>query len=155
MPHPSSPNTIAAAARTESLPILDTEQLEDLRFLPAAPGAGADGQDAVGGLIRLFQIKATERLDEMERLLASGNWSGLAEIAHSLRGSSASMGFPRVAADCKDLELAARQKQLDEALNGPTQETLDDYFALIKFHYREADAALRQWLAESPFSPEQ
>ena len=154
VPRPSFPNTLAAVARTELLPILDTEQLEDLRYLPAAPGAGANEQDAVGGLIRLFQTKANERLEEMERLLASGNWSGLAEIAHSLCGSSASMGFPRVAADCKDLELAARRKQPDIALNGPTQETLDDYFALIKFHYLEADAALRQWLAESPGPPE-
>ena len=138
-----------AAASAAGLPILDIEQLEDLRYLPAAPGSGADEKDVVGGLIRLFQTTANQRIDEMERLLASGDWRRLAEIAHSLRGSSASMGFPRVAADCKNLELAARRKQTPLAPDAPTQEILDDHFALVRFHYREAESALRHWLANA------
>ena len=143
----AAPNGAPAPVRRKELPILDIEQLEDLRYLPAASGASVGAGDAVGGLIRLFQTTTRERMDEMERLLASGEWSRLAEIAHSLCGSSASMGYPRVAAQCKGLELAARRKQTDAEPDAPTQETLDDFFALIKFHYWEADAALQQWLA--------
>ena len=144
---PFSPNSAAATARTKGLPILDIEQLEDLRYLPAPSSASGDEAESVGGLIRLFQTTANERMDEMERLLASGHWARLSEVAHSLCGSSASMGYPRVAANCKELELAARRKQNDPETDAPTQEALDDFFALIKFHYREADSALQQWLA--------
>jgi CheY-like chemotaxis protein len=143
---------VTGAPRPEELPILDIEQLEDLRYLPA--GGDAD-RDPMGGLIRLFQTKASERIDEMERLLAIGQWSQLAELAHSLRGSSASMGYPRVAANCKNLELAARRKQSDLELSAPTQEAMDDYFALIKYHYWEADTALRKWLADTAAPPDQ
>ena len=139
----------SAGQRQVELPILDTEQLEDLCYLPTAKGDAGDGQDPVGGLIRLFQTKANERIEEMERLLATGSWSALSEIAHSLCGSSASMGFPRVAANCKELELAARRKQSEQQPDSPTQEHLDNYFALIKFHYWEADAALRDWLSKN------
>ena len=148
---PAVPATIRInpTPRQGELPILDTEQLEDLRYLPIAKGDAGDGQDPVGGLIRLFQTKANERIEEMERLLATGNWSALAEIAHSLCGSSASMGYPRVAANCKELELAARRKQSEQQPDTPTQEQLDNYFALIKFHYWEADAALHVWLSNN------
>ena len=150
-PMPATPaiTRVSVAPRQAELPILDTEQLEDLRYLPTAKGDAGDGQDPVGGLIRLFQTKANERIEEMERLLATESWSALGEIAHSLCGSSASMGFPRVAANCKQLELAARSKQSGQQPDTPTQEHLDNYFALIKFHYREADAALHDWLSNN------
>ena len=142
---PTSPISAVATVRTKGLPILDIEQLEDLRYLPAPDSASGD-TESVGGLIRLFQTTANERMDEMERLLASGQWARLSEVAHSLCGSSASLGYPRVAANCKELELAARRKQSDADSDAPTQQALDDFFALIKFHYWEADAALQQWL---------
>lgn len=145
---PSNSHAVATLPAGE-LPVLDTEQLEDLRYLPATTGPGEDGQSAVGGLIRLFQAKANERMGEMERQLSSGHWSQLAEVAHSLRGASASMGFPRVAAHCKDLELAARQMQPGAELEASSQQYLEECFMQIKFHYREADAALRHWLATS------
>ncbi|MEQ1518587.1 MAG: ATP-binding protein, partial [Usitatibacteraceae bacterium] len=55
----------------EQPPILDIEQLEDLRYLPAAAGAAADVPGSAGGLIRLYQTKTIERLAEMQTLLAS------------------------------------------------------------------------------------
>ena len=133
----------------KELPILDTEQLEDLRGLPGAAGAAKNTQSAVGGLIELFRTKTDERMTDMERLLASGHWSQLADIAHNLRGSSASMGFPRMAACCKDLEFAARRTQTDPKNPSTVGENLLDMLARIKFHRREADAALHRWLATS------
>ena len=146
-PPPASSGRPDAIAPVDELPILDTEQLEDLRYLPAAGGKDNDAQDAVGGLIRLFQTQAIERMKTMDHLLASKNWTQLAEIAHSLRGSSASMGFPRVAARCKDLELAARQKETGTDIRTKTKENLAELLVRIKFQYQEADAALSKWLA--------
>ena len=154
------------ATRIDQLPMLDIEQLEDLRYLPATPGAKDDASDPVGGLIRLFQSKAVERMDIIENCLANREWKALSEVAHSLRGASASMGFPRVAALCKDLELASRQlaeanaAAIDGAASttgtaaGETtppalasQSELDEVFALTRYYYGQADAALHEWLA--------
>jgi PAS domain S-box-containing protein len=153
------------ATRIDQLPLLDIEQLEDLRYLPATPGATGDAADPVGGLIRLFQSKAVERMDTIENCLANREWKALSEVAHSLRGASASMGFPRVAALCKDLELASRQlaeanaaaadgsAQTNANANATkspklaSQSELDEIFELTRYYYNQADAALREWLA--------
>jgi PAS domain S-box-containing protein len=145
------------AIRVDQLPMLDIEQLEDLRYLPATPGATGDASDPVGGLIRLFQTKAVERMDIIENCLANREWKALSEVAHSLRGASASMGFPRVAALCKDLELASRQlaeanadssESAAKTIKLATQSELDEIFALTRYYYNQADAALREWLAK-------
>lgn len=164
------------ATRIDQLPLLDIEQLEDLRYLPAAPGGtvgasagGSDPSDPVGGLIRLFQTKACERMDKIEACLADREWKALSEVAHSLRGSSASMGFPRVAALCKDLELASSQlAKIDiggDAGNSTrnnttsgtklaTQSELDEIFELTRYYYNQADIALREWLIKTaPLPP--
>jgi PAS domain S-box-containing protein len=151
------------ATRVDQLPLLDIEQLEDLRYLPATPGAAGDAADPVGGLIRLFQAKAVERMDIIENCLANREWKALSEVAHSLRGASASMGFPRVASLCKDLELASRQlaeanaaaadgsaQTNANATKSPklaSQSELDEIFELTRYYYNQADAALREWLA--------
>jgi CheY-like chemotaxis protein/HPt (histidine-containing phosphotransfer) domain-containing protein len=153
------------AMRIDQLPLLDIEQLEDLRYLPATPGAKGDASDPVGGLIRLFQSKAVERMDIIETCLANREWKALSDVAHSLRGASASMGFPRVAALCKDLELASRQlaeanaaaadgsaqtNANTNATKSPklaSQSELDEIFELTRYYYNQADAALREWLA--------
>ena len=140
----------------ETIPILDKEQLEDLRYLPAVanPAAGKnDGSktDAVTSLISLFQTKAIERLNIMETCLRNRDWQPLADTAHSLRGASASIGFPRVALLCKDLELGARQLGKESSGEGAAQNqvALGKIFTLIRHHYHEADTALSLWLAES------
>ncbi len=155
------------ATRVDQLPLLDIEQLEDLRYLPATPGGIGDAADPVGGLIRLFQSKAVERMDIIENCLANREWKALSEVAHSLRGASASMGFPRVAALCKDLELASRQlAEANAAAADGTVETnatktpklasqseLDEIFELTRYYYNQADAALREWLAATAITP--
>jgi PAS domain S-box-containing protein len=150
------------ATRVDQLPLLDIEQLEDLRYLPATPGAAGDASDPVGGLIRLFQSKAVERMDIIENCLAHREWKALSEVAHSLRGASASMGFPRVASLCKDLELASRQlaEANADTSDGATkaaqtkgiklasQSELDEIFELTRYYYHQADVALHEWLAK-------
>jgi len=134
------------------LPVLDLEQLQDLCFLPAASGEAASSDDPVGGLIKLFKSKAIERMELIESMLASGDWHGVAETAHSLRGASASMGFPRVAALCKDLELSARAMQAGGDEVRITQADLDKLFEKISRYYTEADNALQEWLAAVPMA---
>jgi len=149
-PPPPAP-AMAARAFIESLPVLDVEQLEDLRYLPDDSADDADEPGgSVGGLIRLFQTKAAERMEIMHDCLANGDWLKLAETAHSLRGASASMGFPRVASLCKDLELSARA--ITSSGEPPDQEKLDGIFEQIQLRYREADKALAEWLAQPPES---
>ena len=132
-----------------STPILDVEQLEDLHGLPAS-GGDDDGQLS---LIALFEEKSQDRLRQMASCLVDSNWLLLGDITHSLRGSSASIGFPRVAAACKTLELAARRlapkagvppTTSDELL--PTQGQLDELYEDIKRYFFEAEMALTKWL---------
>lgn len=154
----STSATIINISPVDTIPVLDKEQLEDLRYLPAVP-TKSDHQntaDPVTSLLDLFQTKAIERMQIMEDCLAKHDWKRLADTAHSLRGASASVGFPRVAALCKDMESGARR--LDTATSGadndpqgqvnslPSYAALDEIFKLIQHHYREADIALGQWL---------
>ena len=148
-PTPATTGSAVATPLSEELPILDTDQIEDLRYLPAGDDANGNEQDAVGGLIRLFQTKAIERMADMENLLVSEQWTRLAEVAHSMRGSSASMGFPRVAAKCKELELAARGNQKAADAKTPLAENLEQILARLKFYNEEADSALRDWLSKN------
>ena len=162
-------NTVAPFAIAMSdpgkLPILDKEQLEDLRYLPAVPSTsqGNSEIDSVGSLISLFQTKANERMALMRSSIAQQDWKQLSEVAHSLRGASASMGFPRVALLCKDLELASRQlvthagsatNTINQHSSGSNPDALSiqklsEIFELIQQRYSEADTALSKWLSES------
>ena len=156
---PVSANSAAAAMRADqsidNTAILDVEQLEDLRYLPSAPGEATADDDPVGGLIRLFQTKAVERMKLLDGMLAAGDWHGVSETSHSLRGASASMGFPRVAARCRDLENAARSLVTADAIpaNPAAVTELANLLAKIKLHYAEAEHALGNWLASTSLTP--
>jgi two-component system, sensor histidine kinase and response regulator len=143
-------NRTYQANTNHNLPLLDMEQLEDLRGLPS----GVDGESGTNGLIELFKTKSRERLRLMSSCLVDSNWLLLGDTAHSLRGAAASIGFPRVAATCKALELAARRLapkagMLTMISNEPlpTQSEVDELFEQITFHFYEAEAALAKWLS--------
>ncbi len=163
-----APPMAITISNPDTLPILDKEQLEDLRYLPAVPNASqSNGKtDSVGSLISLFQTKARERMTLMGSYIVQEDWKQLSEVAHSLRGASASMGFPRVALLCKDLELASRQfataasaantsagtiNQDDTNLTADATvvQKISEIFELIQMHYSEAETALSHWLREA------
>jgi HPt (histidine-containing phosphotransfer) domain-containing protein len=117
--------------------------------------ANSGGDPSEKTLIALFQEKSRERLRSMASCLVDSNWLHLGDLAHSLRGSSASIGFPRVAAACKALELAARRLSpkpnvpptvANDPL--PTQGQMDELYEDIMRYFYEADIALAKWLAE-------
>ena len=145
------PATTPSLPADVALPILDFEQLEDLRYLPEEPGNNEENGDAVGGLLRLFKTKSEERIATMARQIEAGDWAALSETAHSLRGASASMGFPRVASMCKSLEQAAGK--LATSANTSSIEInmagLMDTYTRIKSHYAEASIALQSWLTST------
>jgi CheY-like chemotaxis protein len=161
---PTTTHEVRSDARLIDTPILDLEQLEDLRYLTPPPDATnaaiEDATDPVGGLIRLFQRKALERMSLMDGMLARNEWGPLAETSHSLRGASASMGFPRVAILCKDLELAARaiENAADSTGGSNTKPVpaVGDMTLLlekIRIHYSEAEHAMQSWLASNNNMP--
>ena len=128
--------------------VLDVEQLEDLRYLPAAPDEVVDTDDPMAGLISLFLQKARERLISLQTVLAAHRWNEVAEISHSLRGSTASMGFLRVAYLCKEIELAARARhQVETADPSKTTEfmTFADLLSRLRLNFAEAETALYDW----------
>jgi PAS domain S-box-containing protein len=140
---------MSQTTKNHALPLLDMEQLEDLRGLPS----GIDGESGANGLIELFKTKSRERLRLMSSCLVDSNWLLLGDTAHSLRGAAASIGFPRVAASCKELEFAARRLSPKAGVPPvvnldplPTQSDVDELFEQITFNFYEAEAALAKWL---------
>ncbi len=131
-----------------SFAILDIEQLEDLRYLPAAPDEVVDPKNPMSGLISLFLQKARERLLTLQTTLAGHKWPEVAEVAHSLRGSTASMGFLRVAFLCKELELGARARAEVEIADPAAPldfTTFADLLSRLRLNFAEAEAALNDW----------
>ena len=155
------PNLQSAAGQRfgpdlSATPVLDLEQLEDLRGLPAESG----GEGGENGLIALFQEKSEDRLRQMASCLVDSNWLLLGDISHSLRGSSASIGFPRVAATCKTLELSARRLSPKAGVPPtpsndplPTQGQMDELYEDIKRYFYEANMALTKWLHAAGIPP--
>ncbi len=147
-------NSVNASTPEDALPLLDIEQLEDLVGLPA--GADDAPESGVNGLIELFKQKSRERLRVIASCLADANWVLLGDTAHSMRGAAASVGFPRVAAACKSMELAARRltpvpgiAAVSQTTPMPTRAQLDAQYEQVTRHFYEAEAALQQWLDAS------
>ncbi len=144
-------DVVTAREGRAALPVLDFEQLDDMRGLPS--GSEVSGAFASNGLIELFREKSAERLAAMEAELVASDWLALGDTTHSMRGAAASIGFPRVAAACKQLELNSRRLtpkpgvppvSTDTPL--PSHREMDQLFEEIKVLYLEANTALTKWL---------
>ncbi len=153
-PHPGDSGAPSRRDAAPVLPsVLDVDQLNDLRGLPAMPGENP-ADDGAGGLIDLFRAQTIERLDIMSAKRQVEDWAGLAETAHSLRGAAASIGFPRVASVCKDVEAHARtlagnpgkMQRVPDA--SPT--TVNQLLISLSSRVIEANVALDEWLASAP-----
>ncbi|MBM3128561.1 MAG: Hpt domain-containing protein [Chloroflexi bacterium] len=88
---------------------LDRNTLERLRFLQ-------DGEhDYLGELIATYLESAPELLGALRAAIAGGSATATQKAAHTLKGSSASLGATTLAAHCHALELQARGGTLDGA----------------------------------------
>jgi HPt (histidine-containing phosphotransfer) domain-containing protein len=82
---------------------LDSEILAALRSLQE------DGEDdLLAELIDLFLEDAPERLASVKEAVNASDWAGLADRAHSLKGSCASLGAVNMASLCARLEAMGR-----------------------------------------------
>ena len=82
--------------------------LRELREL--ADSSGDPGQ--FRELIDLFLAEMESGLASMRKALAEGNAAELAQLAHSLKGASASMGAGGLASLCRTLEETAKNIKL-------------------------------------------
>lgn len=76
---------------------VDVERLRDL-------GESLGGSDVLVDLIGIYLEEAPKQLDRMEAAIAEGDADALGLAAHTLKGSSAQLGVPRLSELCRDLE---------------------------------------------------
>ncbi len=101
--------------------VLDPSVLDSYRLLQE------DGEpDLITELIDGFLADLEGRLHAIRRAIAGGDAPALRSAAHSLKGSSGTVGAIGLAQRCGELEALGREGRVDEA--GPL---LDDLAALI------------------------
>jgi HPt (histidine-containing phosphotransfer) domain-containing protein len=103
-----------------------------------------DLDDGAVGLLKemygLFQQDTPDRIQAIETLLAAGDGSALADVAHAVKGAAGTMGAHRLRAVAAELEGGARKN----AYATPPEELL----ARMKSAYAEVLAALEAFIAD-------
>jgi HPt (histidine-containing phosphotransfer) domain-containing protein len=89
----------------------------DMAVLLAFEEMQVEGEpDLIVELINLYLEDAPVKLASMQEAAAEGDEVALKRVAHSLRGSSASIGVGQVAALCEELERAYRADSAGQAV---------------------------------------
>jgi HPt (histidine-containing phosphotransfer) domain-containing protein len=81
---------------------LDRGVFERLRFLQD------DEHDYLGELIATYLNSAPQLLNTLRAAIAQNDVSATQKVAHTLKGSSASLGAMTLSAHCRELEMLAR-----------------------------------------------
>ncbi len=93
----------------------------------------------VGQLVDEYRADGANRVADMRTALAAGAAEDLRRAAHTLKGSSASLGATGLAAACREVETAAREGRLDGL--GPRVDAIaaqfDDVVAALETRVRE------------------
>ena len=118
-------------APDDDRPAIDEQRVHALGLLRHEVGGEplAEKLDRVG----------RQNIDDMRSALAAGDATVLRAAAHTLRGSSAQLGAVRLSALARELEAAARDRQLDGV-----RELLDR----AAFEHARAVAAVRELEAQ-------
>lgn len=82
------------------IPRFDPAAIERLRKV-----AGEQGDTFISEMAQLFLEEATKALGEMRAGCDRGDWKTVGRLAHSVKSSSATLGFMGLADACKALEL--------------------------------------------------
>jgi CheY-like chemotaxis protein/HPt (histidine-containing phosphotransfer) domain-containing protein len=128
-----------APADESAPPVLDRTVLARLQA-----ELGDDEPEIIAELIEMFLADSPQQLASMRAALADGAAEIVQRAAHSLKASSASMGAQRLAAACANVELLARDRQLDEI--AASLERLDA-------DYAQAERALQELRAGAMAQP--
>ncbi len=99
---------IESAAPVEAMPMIDWSKLDDLRVLQSDSEA-----DFAQEMVNLYLESVPALIDALQQSVAAGDAPVLQRSAHTLKGSSASLGVQRVAALCADLEKLGRDRTVD------------------------------------------
>lgn len=102
------PRAVAGATPEQLAPALDAEVLRGLRELQM------DGEsDLVAELADIYLADAPTQIATMREAIALGNTATLRLAAHSLKGSSASLGATHLVALCNEIEELAQAGTVD------------------------------------------
>jgi CheY-like chemotaxis protein len=118
---------------------LDEAVVEQVRAL-----AGKAGAEVVNRLAALFSADTPERLAALRQAAVDGDGNRLMDVAHSLKGSAASLGAGAMVALCRELEELGRSGRL---------ENVEETVARIELLYprvAEAVAALAPAVRAAP-----
>ena len=117
------------------LPALDTTILAALQEL-----SESTGPDFLSQLIADFVQDTTASLEALQAAVHAGNAETLAQVAHSLKGSSASIGALGMADLCATLQALGRRGAVTEA--APLVEQLVGEFSRVRHTYTTAATSL-------------
>jgi len=143
LPPPAATELADAPTDEPADPLLDLAYLaEELEGL---------GRPMLLQLLDMFRQQADVASTGLQEAMEQGDLAALGRLAHKLRSAAGNLGLLRLLADCRALELAAKQGgqgktgQADQAVLAPL---LDRLLA----DCRLSAGALEQWLA-SPAQP--
>ncbi|MBP7687251.1 MAG: PAS domain S-box protein [Thermoflexales bacterium] len=113
---------IEPAAPDEPPAMIDWSKLDDLRALQA----DGDGDFALE-MVNLYLESVPALIDAIRQSIAAADAPGLQRNAHTLKGSSASLGVLQVAARCADLEKLGRDRTVEggQALLSEVEQEFD------------------------------
>ena len=111
--------------------------IDDAAFGQTLEMVGGD-LEFLGQLVDEYRTDGASRVADMRAALAAGAAEDLRRAAHTLKGSSASLGATGLAAACREVETAAREGRLDDL--GPRVEAIatqfDDVVAALETRLR-------------------
>jgi PAS domain S-box-containing protein len=137
-PHSNPPQTAIPAG----IPVVDPQVIQALN------SQFSDNSQASTRLLELFHTDVARRIAELSHAMSRGDLGSSASIAHSLKGSAASIGAQRLATLCDRIETAALAAQDDHqwraaaASNG----------LALACEYAAADDALQTHFGHTPMT---
>ena len=123
--HPSSatdqdPETAIHAKALEMIGLLDPAQ----------------GKDLVTRVIGVYEENSFELIDTLSEAMSDGDVDRVRTTAHALKSSSGNVGATRLVRMCRDIEMAAREKELNE---------MNEQLSAVKREHAEVLGELRKW----------
>lgn len=143
LPPPAAAEPADALADEPADPLLDLAYLaEELEGL---------GRPMLLQLLDMFRQQADAASAGLQQAMERGDLAALGRLAHKLRSAAGNLGLPRLLADCRVLELAAKQGGQDKT-GQADQAGLALLLDRLLADCRLSASALEQWLA-SPGQP--
>jgi len=106
------PMEIKVASEVDNLPVLEPEKFEEQ--------VGGDNELMVE-IIDLFLEERKGQVTGMEDCIANKDWDSLSKIAHTIKGSLASLHATRARSRAQELETASRNSQAEVSLRAHVQ----------------------------------